>query len=109
MAKNHCKFPERKNEKAPEPDTAYNSLVVDKDALGEEVPKNVANNVLREICENNKKVEKEMSSYLDCEHKVETKDPTRSKYNMATMTMYLQVLQKSKIQFKYYLRAVQDF
>ena len=39
MAKNHCKFPERKNEKAPEPDTAHNSLVVDKDALGEEVPK----------------------------------------------------------------------
>ena len=57
--------------------------VVDRGALAEEVLKNVANNVLREMCENNKKVEKEMSSYLDCEHKVETKDPTRSKYNMA--------------------------
>ena len=66
MAKNHCKFPERKNEKAPEPDTAHNSLVVDKDALGEEVPKNVANNsvnnVLREICEHDKKAEKK---YID--------------------------------------------
>ena len=86
MAKNHCKIPERKDEKALEPDTAHYSLVVEKDSPAEEVSKNVANNsvnnVLREICENNKKAEikyieeAETSSQLDYEHKVETKDPS---------------------------------
>ena len=43
--------------------------------------KNVDNNVFREMCKNNKKVKKEMSSYLDCEIdeiEIEIEDPTRS-------------------------------
>ena len=79
MAEYHGNFPDRKNEKASELETADDSLVVDRYAFGKEVLKNVDNNVFREMCKNNKKVKKEMSSYLDCEiDEIEIEDPTRS-------------------------------
>ena len=55
MAEYHGNFPDRKNEKASELETADDSLVVDRYAFGKEVLKNVDNNVFREMCKNNKK------------------------------------------------------